>query len=103
MARPKKKSLLVDGITELVDAIRMIHSKLDGLIKHQQKKSPKRGPGRPPKAGKPGRPAAKRGRGRPVKSNPVGRPRKSVLPAAASAASAATKVKRGRPKKAVKA
>lgn len=98
MARPKKKSMLVDGIAELVDAIRAIHVKLDGIIKQQKKQSPKRGPGRPPKAGKrgPGRPAGKRGPGRPAGKRGPGRPPKRKIVEAVAAPAR----KRGRPRKA---
>ncbi|MFZ7113731.1 MAG: hypothetical protein ACO1G9_00025 [Bacteroidota bacterium] len=85
MARPKTKSALVDGMTELVDSLRSIESKLNMLLKNKNLFGPKRGRGRPPGsvkihsgklkvAGrKPGRPAASskkssRGPGRPRKS-----------------------------------
>lgn len=82
MARPKTKSALVDGMTELVDSLRSIESKLNMLMKNKNLFGPKRGRGRPvgsvkiasakpgiPKK-KPGRPASaskkgSRGRGRP--------------------------------------
>lgn len=83
MARPKTKSSLVDGMTELVDSLRSIESKLNMLMKSKALFGPKRGRGRPVGsvkltsvkskiAGrKPGRPAksSKNGRG-------PGRPRK---------------------------
>ena len=53
MARPKTKSALVDGMTELVDSLRSIESKLNTLLK--------RGPGRPSAVIK----KSRRGRGRP--------------------------------------
>jgi hypothetical protein len=67
MARPKKKSALVDGMTELVQTLRNIESKLALLIKEQKSGTGKRGRGRPPgKSGKRGRPPGKKGRrGRP--------------------------------------
>lgn len=64
MARPKKKSSLVDGIAELVESIRSIEAKLDMLTKLANKKPSKRGPGRPPKKKSRGRPAKKSGHGR---------------------------------------
>lgn len=75
MARPKTKSSLVDGVTELVDMIRNIDSKLNAIIKTQEKISPKRGRGRPPGAkGKTSGFSAssiKRGAGRPRKNAPL--------------------------------
>ena len=47
MARPKTKSALVDGMSELVETIRSIESKLNLLIKSKYLFGPKRGPGRP--------------------------------------------------------
>lgn len=47
MARPKTKSSLVDGMTELVETIRSIESKLNLLIKNKNLYGPKKGPGRP--------------------------------------------------------
>jgi hypothetical protein len=78
MARPKKKSALVDGMTELVEQLRNMDAKLNQLLKLKSALTPKRGPGRP--AGstnrKPGRPAnaSKRGPGRPRKAGKRGRP-----------------------------
>jgi hypothetical protein len=69
MARPKTKSALVDGMTELVDSLRSIESKLNMLIKNKNLFGPKRGPGRPIGSIKsvPGRvtDGIKRGPGRP--------------------------------------
>jgi hypothetical protein len=72
MARPKTKSALVQGITELVESLRNIEAQLISLSKNQKQKSG-RGPGRPKGSKKgPGRPKSKpsgrskrRGRGRP--------------------------------------
>ena len=82
MARPKTKSALVDGMTELVDSLRSIESKLNTLLKNKTLFGPKRGRGRPvgsfkvttvkpvgPGKRGPGRPSAvikksRRGRGR---------------------------------------
>jgi hypothetical protein len=63
MARPKKKSALVDGFQELVETIRTIDKKLNELLK--QKKSAVKGKrGRP--AGSKNKSAASGGkRGRP--------------------------------------
>ena len=47
MARPKTKSALVDGMTELVDSLRSIESKLNTLLKNKTLFGPKRGRGRP--------------------------------------------------------
>ena len=47
MARPKTKSSLVDGMSELVETIRSIESKLNLLIKSKNLLAPKRKPGRP--------------------------------------------------------
>lgn len=78
MARPKTKSALVDGMTELVDSLRSIESKLNMLLKNKNLFGPKRGRGRPvgsvkvatahptvpkKKAGRPAS-ASKKGRGR---------------------------------------
>lgn len=103
MARPKKKSLLAEGFSELVELLRNIHSKLDDVIKAQKKSG--RGPGRPVKSGKgPGRPKKSgrgpgrpkktgRGPGRPKKSGRgPGRPPKQTTPVIRTGAS-----KRGRP------
>ena len=84
MARPKTKSALVDGMSELVDSLRSIESKLNTLLKSKTLFGPKRGPGRPVgsfklKSGssiisgkrKPGRPKGsvkKKGPGRPPSS-----------------------------------
>jgi hypothetical protein len=86
MARPKTKSSLVDGMSELVDTIRSIESKLNILLKNKNLFGPKRGRGRPlgsikiatakpVSSGKrgPGRPSSvtkkgSRGRGRPAGS-----------------------------------
>ena len=81
MARPKTKSLLAEGIKELVSSIRNIESKLHLVIAKQKHSSflKQRGPGRPPGTGKkrkPGRPAGKRGPGRPpgsINKNKLGR------------------------------
>jgi hypothetical protein len=62
MARPKTKSALVQGISELVESLRSIESQLNALSKNQKSS---RGPGRPSSGRGPGRPAGKRGRGRP--------------------------------------
>lgn len=77
MARPKKKSALVDGFQELVETIRAIDAKVNQLIK--QKKNATAGRrGRPP-GKKSGRPAAatvaktgsgKRGRPKGSKNKP---------------------------------
>ncbi|MFM7218184.1 MAG: hypothetical protein ACKO1U_09215 [Bacteroidota bacterium] len=85
MARPKKKSSLIDGVTELVEALRSMHAKLDEVIKHQKKHTPKRKPGRPKKAGKRGRPAGKRKPGRPPGKRGPGRPRKNAIKKSAEA------------------
>ena len=106
MARPKTKSALVEGMTELVDSIRNIDSKLNMLLKNKNLFGPKRGPGRPAgtstpakkKSGSkrgPGRPPSKtkRGPGRPaskIKRGP-GRP-----PAANKKSAAVGRRKRGR-------
>ena len=81
MARPKTRSALVDGISELVDSLRSIQSQLNALTKNQKKSS--RGPGRPAGSGRgPGRPAKKGKRGRPAGSGRgPGRPRKPGRPA----------------------
>jgi len=47
MARPKTKSALVDGMSELVDTMRSIESKLSTLLKNKNLFGPKRGRGRP--------------------------------------------------------
>lgn len=78
MARPKKKSALVDGMTELVETLRSMDNKINQLLKLKSALAPKRGRGRPAgsknknsgktplKSGRgPGRPPKKRGRGRP--------------------------------------
>ena len=78
MARPKKKSALVDGMTELVETLRSMDAKLNQLLKLKSALAPKRGPGRP--AGstnrKPGKTAKSSGRGpgRPRKTGKRGRP-----------------------------
>lgn len=89
MARPKTKSALVDGVSELVEMMRGIDAKLNQIIKTQNKITPKRGRGRPRKEGSvikvksgrgPGRPPKSgRGPGRPPKSGRgPGRPPKSL-------------------------
>jgi hypothetical protein len=47
MARPKTKSALVEGMTELVDSLRSIEAKLNLLMKNKNLFGPKRGRGRP--------------------------------------------------------
>ncbi|MFN8166580.1 MAG: hypothetical protein U0X76_10565 [Bacteroidia bacterium] len=47
MARPKKKSALVDGMTELVETLRSMDSKINQLLKLKSALAPKRGRGRP--------------------------------------------------------
>ena len=71
MARPKTKSLLAEGILELVGSLRNIESKLNHVLNSKKHSGfiTHRGPGRPPGTGKktkPGRPSGKtRGPGRP--------------------------------------
>ena len=48
MARPKTKSSLVEGITELVGSLRSIESKLALLLNIQKSTVKRRGRGRPP-------------------------------------------------------
>ena len=78
MARPKKKSALVDGMTELVETLRSMDAKLNQLLKLKSALTPKRGPGRP--AGSTNRKkgstanSSKRGPGRPKKAGRRGRP-----------------------------
>jgi len=93
MSRPKTKSSLVEGITELVSSLRNIETKLTLLLTLQKKSVKLRGRGRPPgsvgkkKTGRksghgPGRPPGsknKKSAGRPSAfkaSGKVGRPAK---------------------------
>ncbi len=75
MARPKTKSLLVDGVAELVEMMRSIDAKLSMVLKGQERISPKRGRGRPKGTIKLIRVVAKgKRRGRPPLKKRPGRP-----------------------------
>ena len=76
MARPKTKSSLVEGVTELVEMMRNIDTKLSMVLKGQERIAPKRGRGRPKgtiklikvvskEKKRRGRPPLKKGPGRP--------------------------------------
>jgi hypothetical protein len=65
MARPKTKSSLVEGISELVGSLRSIEFNLGQLLKVQKSTVKRRGRGRPPGSIGKRRPGSGRGPGRP--------------------------------------
>ena len=77
MARPKTKSSLVSGVTELIEMLRTIDSKLNAIIKTQSRLAPKRGRGRPRLENPPAPKKSGRGPGRPPKKRGPGRPKKA--------------------------
>jgi hypothetical protein len=65
MARPKTKSSLVEGISELVGSLRNIEFNLGQLLKVQKSTIKRRGRGRPPGSIGKRKPGSSRGPGRP--------------------------------------